>query len=128
MINCPLILNDNENSDVQFNNSMLAKKTSFKAIHAGIIISIVDIRNLLLYKRSLFIWQHTEVCFASFLSGGFTTMAVINPQERKLAKRTSVEWGGKFANQAEWKKCEFIWAYLFMKFTQNNHPTRLFGT
>ena len=34
----------------------------------------------------------TEVCFASFLSSGFTTMEVINPQERKLAKRTSVEW------------------------------------
>ena len=31
-----------------------------------------------------------EVRFASFLSGGFTTMAVINPLERKLAKRTSV--------------------------------------
>ena len=27
-----------------------------------------------------------------------------------------------------WKKCEFIWAYLFMKSAQNNHPTRLFGT
>jgi hypothetical protein len=34
----------------------------------------------------------TEVHFASFLSGGFTTMAVINPPERKLAKRTSVDW------------------------------------
>ena len=32
----------------------------------------------------------TEVRFASFLSGGFTTMAVINQPERKLAKRTSV--------------------------------------
>ena len=32
----------------------------------------------------------TEVRFASFLSGGFTTMAVINPPERKLAKRTYV--------------------------------------
>ena len=32
----------------------------------------------------------TEVCFASFLSGGFTTVAVINPPKRKLAKRTSV--------------------------------------
>ena len=31
-----------------------------------------------------------EVRFASFLSGGFTTGAVINPPERKLAKRTSV--------------------------------------
>ena len=32
----------------------------------------------------------TEVRFASFLSGGFTTMAVINPLENKLAKRISV--------------------------------------
>ena len=29
--------------------------------------------------------QCTEVRFASFLSGGFTTMAVINQPERKLA-------------------------------------------
>ena len=29
--------------------------------------------------------QCTEVRFDSFLSGGFTTMAVINPPERKLA-------------------------------------------
>ena len=36
--------------------------------------------------------QSTEVRFASFLSGGFTTMAVINPPESKLAKRTSVHW------------------------------------
>ena len=33
----------------------------------------------------------TDVRFASFLSGGFTTMAVINPPERKLAKGTSVQ-------------------------------------
>ena len=30
--------------------------------------------------------------FASFLSGEFTTMAVINPPERKLTKRTSVQY------------------------------------
>ena len=34
----------------------------------------------------------TEVHFASFLSGGFITAIVINPPERKLAKRTSVRW------------------------------------
>ena len=34
--------------------------------------------------------QCTEVSFASFLSGGFTTMTVINPLEKKLAKCTSV--------------------------------------
>ena len=31
------------------------------------------------------------VRFASFLFVGFTTMIVINPSERKLAKRTSVQ-------------------------------------
>ena len=35
--------------------------------------------------------QCTEVRFASFLSAGFTSMAVINPPEKKLAKRTSVQ-------------------------------------
>ena len=34
--------------------------------------------------------HYTEVRFASFLSGGFITMAVINPPEKKLAKRTFV--------------------------------------
>ena len=32
----------------------------------------------------------TEVCFDSFLSGGFITAIVVNPPERKLAKCTSV--------------------------------------
>ena len=36
--------------------------------------------------------QCTEVHFVSFLFGRFTTMAVINPPERKLANRTSVQW------------------------------------
>ena len=36
--------------------------------------------------------QCTEVHFASFLSGGFNTATVVNPPERKLAKRTSVQW------------------------------------
>ena len=35
-----------------------------------------------------------EVIFASFLSGGFATEAVINPPERKLAKRTTVHCAG----------------------------------
>ena len=35
--------------------------------------------------------QLTDVHFASLLSSGFTTMAVINPPERKLAKRTNVQ-------------------------------------
>ena len=36
--------------------------------------------------------QFTAVRFASFLSGGFTTMAVINPPEKRLTKRTSVQF------------------------------------
>ena len=40
--------------------------------------------------------QCTEVRFASFLSCDFTTMAVIDPPERKLAKRTSVHWSKVF--------------------------------
>ena len=36
--------------------------------------------------------QYTEMRFASFLSGGFTNMEVINPPENKLAKRTSVQY------------------------------------
>ena len=36
--------------------------------------------------------QCTEMRFASFLSGGFITAIVVNPPERKLAKRTSVQW------------------------------------
>ena len=35
--------------------------------------------------------QCTEVRLSSFLSGGFTTRAVINPPERKLTKHTSVQ-------------------------------------
>ena len=31
--------------------------------------------------------------FASFFSGGFTTMAVMNPPEKELGKHTSVHWG-----------------------------------
>ena len=36
--------------------------------------------------------QCTEVRFASFLSGGFTAVALMNPPEKKLEKRISVQW------------------------------------
>ena len=38
---------------------------------------------------------HTDVRFASFLSGEFITAMVVNPQESKLAKSTSVRCGGQ---------------------------------
>ena len=43
--------------------------------------------------------QCTEMRFASFLSGGFITAIVVNPPERKLAKRTSVDCGVAEAQQ-----------------------------
>ena len=47
--------------------------------------------NLLISLYLAAIFKHcTEVRFATFLSGGFTTIAVINPPERKLEKRTTV--------------------------------------
>ena len=33
-----------------------------------------------------YFYQCTEVRFASFISGGFTTMAVMNPPEKNLEK------------------------------------------
>ena len=38
------------------------------------------------------LYQCTEVRFASFLSSEFITAIVVNPPERNLAKRTSVQW------------------------------------
>ena len=38
---------------------------------------------------------HTDVRFASSLSGEFITAIVVNPPESKLAKRTSVRCGGQ---------------------------------
>ena len=45
----------------------------------------------------------TEMRFASFLSGGFTTMTVINPPEKKLGKRTSVH-----CNDASYKATKLM--------------------
>ena len=38
------------------------------------------------------IQQCKEVLFARFLSDGLITVIVVKPPERKLAKRTSVQW------------------------------------
>ena len=43
-------------------------------------------------EKQCILRECTEVRFASFLSGGFTTMEVINPPEKKLSKPISVEW------------------------------------
>ena len=51
---------------------------------AGLSVEVV-VTKIQKWKRS-----ETQVRFANFLSSGFTSMALINPPERKLAKCTSV--------------------------------------
>ena len=43
------------------------------------------------FQTKSYLHHCTEVRFASFLSGGFTTMAVMNPPKKKLKKRISVQ-------------------------------------
>ena len=52
-----------------------------------------------LEEKNYEILNVTGVRFASFLSGGFITTIVVNPPERKLAKRTYVQY---------WKKTSFL--------------------
>ena len=56
----------------------------------SIMLPSMQASSLLTYRLAFASVQCTEVRFASLLSGGLTTMAVINPPERKMAKRTSV--------------------------------------
>ena len=57
---------------------------------------IVDNNNNLLGRvRILFLKsniRYTEMQFASFFSGGLITAIVVNPPERRLAKRNSLHW------------------------------------
>ena len=55
--------------------------------------------------------QCTEVRYASLLSGGFTTVAVINPLEKKLANRTSVQC---FEKKPLWISA-LSWRYFYIK-------------
>ena len=72
---------------------------SLQASH-GLVQNCKRTRIIFFYCKSMYKlfrikWQvsvhhFTEVRFDSFLSGGFTTMVVINPLDWKLANRTSV--------------------------------------
>ena len=55
------------------------------------IICIVYQSHPNIFQKDACVRQSTEVRFASFFSGGFTTMAVINPPESNKAKRTPVQ-------------------------------------
>ena len=52
-----------------------------------LIVLLIDLTKI----RSIF-GQSTKVRFASFLSGRFNTVAVIDSPEKKLAKHNSVQW------------------------------------
>ena len=58
-----------------------------------VLMLIVFVARFPCIKIDRIIDQSTGVRSAGFLSGGFTTMVVINPPEKKLAKRTSVQRG-----------------------------------
>jgi len=51
-------------------------------------VTLIAYYSLILVHCAL---QSTEMRFSSFFSGGFITAIVVNPPERKLAKRTSVQ-------------------------------------
>ena len=57
--------------------------------------------------------QFTEVCFASFLSGGFINVIVVNPLERKLVKRTSVQCQKKLNVAFLWQLHKYIGNSLY---------------
>ena len=74
-------------------------------------------------KFTKYLLKFTEVRFgfASFLSGGFITAIVVNPPERKLAKRTSVKFGENMPNTIFW--C-FMTNCLNLKFSKYFHNIR----
>ena len=58
-----------------------------------VVLFVVLHKVLFVMAYNSFISPHcTEVRFVSFLSGGFITLIVVNPPERKLAKRTFVHY------------------------------------
>ena len=88
-------------------NECISLASNFEACQ--IALHKVEVRLSLLKitrlkKLTKLVWPHfTEVRFASFLSGGFTTMAVINPPDCKLANQTSVKWRQRTTRQQDKK-------------------------
>ena len=74
------------------------------------VIEIVSETKMILYNV---LSNCTEVRFASFLSGGFITAIVVNPPERKLAKRTSV-------NCTDKRSAKHRYFMNFMNFIKDN--------
>ena len=66
------------------------RHTTLRHLLRVIQLIVEDITLIISWMPINLINHATEVRFASLLSGGYTTMTVINLLERKLAKRTSV--------------------------------------
>ena len=77
--------------------------------------SLKMIIEIFVKKRIDSTMQCTEVRLANFLCGGFTTMAVKNPPERKLAKRISVQWDEIFFERAFKYSCTSVFARFCSK-------------
>ena len=60
-------------------------------MHTHLAVSLILLSTHLIHCK--------EVRFANFLSSGFITAIVVNPPERKLAKRTSVQWPTEWAQK-----------------------------
>ena len=72
-----------------------SSKTLLKNKDSDSALFLEDGKTFLGYARTTLVVQCTlalDMRFATFLSGGFTTMIVMNPPEKKLEKRTSVQW------------------------------------
>ena len=82
-------------------------------------------------KHALLTLQHyTKVCFASFLSGGFTTtMALINHLERELAKCISVKYPSRWQQKSAFRRKQktglksFFKTAIFLLFYKQNQTT-----
>ena len=80
------------NLNTQHNNNNKITLLQFQVTELSNIIYI-HISNFGFQKGEFEIHQCTKVHFASLLSGGFTTMAVMNSMEKRLANCTSVQCG-----------------------------------
>ena len=65
--------------------------------------------------------------FASFLDGEITTMAVINPPERKLAKCTSMQPFGHMYTKMGWFLADRLVNHIKPKILNNMYSNLVFN-
>ena len=81
---------------ILFGSTHLELKNKFRIFEFALIWIFLNLRPHCSYpdlndqRTRWYFWKCTEVRFASFLSGGFITTVLANPQERNLATQKSV--------------------------------------